>query len=84
MSEEVDEKYFSECYDPSLNRSFVDFCDLKYTDPESQDNPRCKNDFCFMCCNLRDFMYNHSHSYTTIVKCENKCIEKYKVRKWSG
>lgn len=81
MSQKVEDQhaeYFEECYAPTKPKNSNEFCDFEYPNATTSENSTCKRDFCLMCCNLRDIMFNKKHSFDAIVKCQQSCVEIYK------
>ena len=71
--DEEKEEEFNVCHYPTSKDSSFAFCDRNYSYDYKELNT-CKRDFCVMCCNMNDFMFNKKHSVKAIKHCEEKCF----------
>lgn len=74
---EDDVKYFEKCWNPKAQNNSHTFCDLKFAGKDNLSKTTCKKDFCMMCCNVRDVMFNKVHTTESIMGCSKKCAEKF-------
>ena len=64
--------YFGKCWQPDDNNNTKEFCHNKFT--EDKDRINCSTDLCYLCCDVKDVMYNKSHTLGSLQKCKKKCL----------
>ena len=80
MGEQDEDNFFHQCWNPEGNINTKNFCNSKFNKEQLNASSvinECNRDFCIMCCNLRDVMFNRIHSIKAISKCQQKCTETY-------
>ena len=73
-SSETDD--FKQCHSNKKSITYTNFCERRFL--TELEKLTCKNDMCFLCCDVTDAMKNKNHSYETVMKCKSNCLSYHK------
>jgi hypothetical protein len=72
---EEDTDYFSKCWQPDDVNNTNLFCSSKFADEKDRIN--CATDLCYLCCDVRDVMFNKSHTISSLQSCKKRCLNEH-------